>query len=270
MKQRVKLKKLCGEGFRGILKRVWLDFEDDCKNLVLFGNNGDGKSSFSEALEWFFTDKIEDLRREGCGREDYFNDVLPKTQDAIVELSCNRNNLDSEKILQREGGYRYSNNTEEFKKYIENNRKESFILRYHTMRAFVDKTKKDKLQEVEDIIGFGIVGEVRNTLLSALHSLTRDTQLASLRGQLSEKQQDTADILGVKSFDESDAISFADELRKEVGHAQPINDIDTLKTVTDELDKKIRITEKGEQIAWLEQIRGDVSNSKRTLVFGRS
>ena len=62
MNKRIKLKKLSGQGFRGILKRVWLDFEDQCKSLVLFGNNGDGKSSFTDVLEWFFTDKIEYLR----------------------------------------------------------------------------------------------------------------------------------------------------------------------------------------------------------------
>ena len=50
MGQRIKIKELCAEGFRGILKKVWLDFGDDCKSLVLFGNNGDGKSSFSDAL----------------------------------------------------------------------------------------------------------------------------------------------------------------------------------------------------------------------------
>ncbi|MBA7506279.1 hypothetical protein ES706_04960 [subsurface metagenome] len=267
MKQRIKLKKLSGEGFRGILKRVWLDFEDDCKNLVLFGNNGDGKSSFSDALEWFFTDRIEDLQREGCGIEDYFNDALPKTQDAVVENSFNKSNFDSEKILQRQGGYRYSNNTEEFRGYIENSRKESFILRYHTMRVFVDKTKKNKLEKVEEIIGFGIVGEVRDTLLSALNSLKRDPQLAWLSGQLNEREQDVAKILGVKPFNESDVISFADKLRKEIGHDKSISDIATLKLITDELDKKIRITEKGEQIAWLEQIREHVSSSKGIPTF---
>src|SRR4030043_399927 len=120
MKQKVKLKRLVLEGFRGSLKEVPLDLDDDCKNLVLFGNNGDGKSSFSDALEWFFTDKIKHLEREGCWREAYFNDALPRTQDAVVEISFNRSDICGEKILQREGGYRYSNNTEEFREYVEN------------------------------------------------------------------------------------------------------------------------------------------------------
>jgi len=264
MKERVKLKRLVGEGFRGTLKRVWLDLEDDCKSLVLFGNNGDGKSSFSDALEWFFTDSIEDLRREDCGREDYFNDALPETQDATVELSFNRNNLDSEKILQREGGHRYSNNTEEFKKYIEDSRKESesFILRYHTMSEFINKRKKDKLEKVEKIIGFGIVTETRDALLRALNALRNSTELTFLRGRSNEEGNHIVKIIGTKPFIEADILSFADGLRKQVDYDKSISDVDTLRSVTDELDKEVKTTERGEQIAWLEQIRVNASSSK--------
>ena len=265
MNKRVKLKKLSGQGFRGILKRVWLDFEDQCKNLVLFGNNGDGKSSFTDALEWFFTDRIEHLQREGCGREDYFNDSLPKTQDAIVEISFSESNFDNEKVLQRRGGHQYSNDTEDFEEYVQNSCKESSILRYHTMRAFVDKTKKDKLEEVEEIIGFEIVRETREALLKALNSLKSDMQLSQLRGQQSEREYDIADILATKSFNEPDIINFADELRKQVGHDKSINDVGTLKSVTEELDKKIRITKKGKQAAWLDRIRENASESKGIL-----
>jgi len=262
VKERVKLKRLVGEGFRGTLKRVWLDLEDDCKSLILFGNNGDGKSSFSDALEWFFTDSIEDLRREDCGREDYFNDALPETQDATVELSFNRNNLDSEKILQREGGHRYSNKTEEFRKYIENSRKESFILRYHTMREFINKTKKAKLEEVEEIIGFGIVMEKRDALLGALNALKNSTELNGLRTLAIEKGRDIVNIIGTKPFIEADILSFADRLRKQVDCDKSISDVDALRSVTDELYEKVKTTEKGEQIAWLEQIRANASSSK--------
>jgi len=267
MKQRVKLKKLCGEGFRGILKKVWLDFDGDCKSLVLFGNNGDGKSSFSDAMEWFFTDKIEYLGREGCGREDYFNDALPKTREPIVELSFNRDTLYSEKILKRAGGYRYSNYTDEFRKYIENSGKELFILRYQTMREFIDKTKKKKLEDVERIIGFEIVTDIREALLRALNGLRNSTELTALRGSSNERGEDIVKILGTKPFIEADIISFADGLRKRLGYDKPISDINTLKSVTDELDKKVETTEKGKQIAWLEQVRVKGSSSKQIPGF---
>ncbi len=268
MQQRVKLKKLIGEGFRGILKRVWLDLDDDCKNLVLFGNNADGKSSFSDAVEWFFTDRIDHLQREDCGREDYFNDALPITQEPLVELSFNSNNLDSAKFLKRDGGrYPYSNNTEEFRKYIENSCKELLILRHHTMRAFIDKTKKNKLEDVEEIIGFEIFNETRAALLRALNGLKSSTELTSLRSQLNEKGRDIVNIIETKPFIEADIISFADKLREQLGYDKSIGDVDTLKSVTDELYREIKITEKGEQIAWLEQVRDNVLTCKKIASF---
>jgi hypothetical protein len=262
MEQKIKLRQLCGEGFRGILKRVWLDFEDDCKSLVLFGNNGDGKSSFSDAMEWFFTDKIECLGREGCGREDYFNDALPIAQEPMIKLSFNRNSLDSEKILKRAGGYRYSNHTEHFRRHIENSSKELFILRYHTMREFIDKTKKKKLEDVEKIIGFELVTEIREALLRALNGLRNSTELTAFRGSSNERGDDIVKILGTKPFIEADIISYADELRKQLGYDRPISDIDSLKSVTDELDKRVETSEKGKQIAWLEHVRVNVSSCK--------
>ncbi len=262
MNKTVKLRSLSGEGFRGILSRAWLDFEDQCRSIVLFGKNGDGKSSFSDALEWFFTDRIEHLQREGCGREDYFNDSLPKTRDAIVEISFSESNLSGERILQRRGAHRYSNDTEEFRQYVLDSRKESFILRYHTMRAFIDKTKKDKLEEIEDIIGFGIVKETREALLRALNSLKNDRELAQLQGQKEEKTRDVARILEIEEFNETRVMSFSDKVRKEIGYDQPITDVTTLKSVADHLDKKTKITEKGKQVSWLEYISENASECK--------
>jgi hypothetical protein len=267
MTQRVKLRKLCGKGFRGILKKVWLDFEGDCKSLVLFGNNGDGKSSLSDAMEWFFTDRIEHLGREGCGREDYFNDALPKTEEPLVRLSFNRGILDSDKILKRVGGSRYSNSTEEFRKHIEDSSEEAFILRYHTMREFIDKTKKEKLEDVERIIGFEIVDETRAALLRALNGLRSSTELAVLHGSANERGGAIVEILRTKPFSEVDIISFADGLRKRLGYDKSISDVHTLKSVTDELDKTVKTTEKGQKIAWLEQIRVNVSSSKEITGF---
>jgi hypothetical protein len=267
MNQRVKLKRLVLEGFRGGLKEAPLGLEDDCKSLVLFGNNGDGKSSFSDALEWFFTDKIGHLEREGCWRESYFNDALPQTEDAVVEIAFNRSDICGEKILQRKGGYRYSNNTEEFREYVENSCKESFILRYHTMRAFIDKRKKDKLEELEEIIGFEIVKETRDALLRALNSLKSSTELTELRALSNEKGRDIANIIETKPFIEADVLSFADKLRENIGHDKAIDDIDTLASVADELYGKVKITERGEQIIWLEHVREGVSACKKIPGF---
>ena len=49
MSSKTKIKKLTIAGFRGAKNKVWLDLEGENKNIVLFGNNGDGKTTFSDA-----------------------------------------------------------------------------------------------------------------------------------------------------------------------------------------------------------------------------
>ncbi|AMV34670.1 recombination protein F [Pirellula sp. SH-Sr6A] len=63
------IKKITVSGFRGILTPVELPFVHGGKptSMALFGRNGYGKSSLTDAWEWLQTDKIERLGREGAG-----------------------------------------------------------------------------------------------------------------------------------------------------------------------------------------------------------
>lgn len=259
MNDKVKLKKLIVKGFRGSRKEIWLDFELSNKNLVLFGNNGDGKSSFSDAIEWFSTDKIDYLQREGCGREDYFNWYMPLEDDATVEINFNNDILDSLKTLKRRGGFSFSNNSNDFKEYIKNSLKDSYILRHHTMREFIDKTKKDKLERVEEIIGFGIVKECRDALLKTLNSLKDDDSLKRLQGQINERKIDLINVIGKGDFEETDIFNYADQLAKQCDSALSINSDSNFKLVCETLEKKVKASNKGKELSMLDGISKNVS-----------
>ncbi len=257
----IKLSKLVVEGFRGILEPTTLDFEKDCKNIVLFGNNGDGKSSFSEAIEWYFTDRIEYLGPEGCTRDDYFNKAFPTNKDASVELSFNLTDLDSAKVLKRQGGKEFSNKELEFEWIITQKiANESIILRHDTMRDFVDKRKTEKLEEVEKTIGFGVVGEIRDVLLKVVNALERDKTLPGLEGELRARTGDISKLIGKRPFEEEEVFVFADEVRKELGHSQPISDLSSLVRIANELEKQTVDTAKGKKLAHLEEIAKHISS----------
>lgn len=259
MNSKVKIRKLIVKGFRGARKKIWLDFGNDSKSVVLFGNNGDGKSSFSDAIEWFFTDKIAYLQSEGCGRDDYFNRYMPPDDDAVVELDFNNNILDSRKILKRRGGYSFSNTSDNLKDYIRNSLKDSFILRHHTMREFVDKTKKQKLERVEEIIGFGVVKECRDNILKALNSLEEDRQFKSLQGQLNERKRDLVDSIGKDDFSETDVLHYADQLAKQCGPNFSITDDSSFKLVSETLNKKVKASDRGKELLMLDSINENIS-----------
>lgn len=237
-----------------------LDFEKDCKSIVLFGNNGDGKSSFSEAIEWYFTDRIDYLGREGCGRADYFNKGFPTNKDASVELSFSLTDLNSTKVLKRRGGREFSNKDQKFEWILTQIANESIILRHDTMRAFVDKGKTDKLEEVEEIIGFGVVGEVRDVLLKVANGLKSDETLTRIDGELKGKERDILKLTGKSPFEEEEAIVFADEVRRELRHNQSISDVSSLVRIANELEKRTADTAKGKKLAHLEEIAKHISS----------
>lgn len=255
MSNRIKLKRLNIAGFRGIRTPVPLDFGVNCRSLVLFGSNGDGKSSFSDAIEWFLTDRIAALQREGCGRDDYFNKYMPEDDDATVEIEFNNQQLDSTKTLERKGGYRFSNSTDEFIKYVKSGLNESFILRYHTMRDFIDKTKKDKLEKIEEIIGFDIVKTCRESLLKAVNTLRDDSHRKYLEGKLTERKRDLVSIMSKDDFSEPDVLNYADRLAKRCDNKLAVTSMAELGTVCEILGDKVKSTDKGKTILQLEQAR---------------
>lgn len=258
MNSKTRIKKLTIQGFRGAKKKAYLDLEDENKNVVLFGNNGDGKTTFSDAIEWFFTDRIDYLSREGCGREDYFNRYIDKDSNGIVEIDFSNPTLDCKKTLLRQGGFAFSNASKEFSRYIGDSSKDSLILRHHTMREFIDKTKKQKLERLEEIIGFGIVGEIRDILLKTLNSLKDDTELASLSGQLNERKRDLIAAIGKDKFKDSDILDCGSVLIKECDPALSMTNESDFERVVETLEKRVASSDRGKQLLTLDGINKSI------------
>lgn len=96
----LKVKKIKISAFRGILKPQTLDFTNDGQtepaNLVLYGLNSSGKTSFVDSLEWFFSndDSIEWLAREDAKEKAYPHQAAGNAE-SYVELDF----ADTEKKL---------------------------------------------------------------------------------------------------------------------------------------------------------------------------
>ena len=101
-----KVRKLVISGFRGMLAPLTLDLTSNGKpvSTCLFGRNGTGKSSITDAWEWLCTGKIEHLAREGAGPTSYAH-LASKGGDSYVEadfldptLGVLRLELDHDKV----------------------------------------------------------------------------------------------------------------------------------------------------------------------------
>lgn len=71
----IKLKALTISGFRGIRAPLTIPLYRDGKPLsaIIFGRNGTGKSSITDAWEYLWTGRVEHLAKEGAGEQAYPN-----------------------------------------------------------------------------------------------------------------------------------------------------------------------------------------------------
>ena len=55
----IKIKNLSISGIRGVQKTIEIPLSE--KSILIYGDNGTGKSSISDSLEWFFNNHVKHL-----------------------------------------------------------------------------------------------------------------------------------------------------------------------------------------------------------------
>jgi recombinational DNA repair ATPase RecF len=186
----VKIRKISLLNFRGAKDLLELDLSSECKSCAIFGNNAEGKSTFTQAIEWFYTDRIAYLRGEGITDEDIINLASSREEETFVGLVYNNPDLNSSKIYDKKNKrHKFSNNTDKFRSYIENEAKyDRLYLDQHTILWFLARTKGEKKEEIAKIVGYEDIVKVKSTISSALHDLERNPRLAELKRNLSYNQ----------------------------------------------------------------------------------
>lgn len=203
----IKLRKIDIEGFRGARLPVVLDFTATCKSVIVYGPNGSGKSTFSDAIEWFFTKRVNHLWREDCFEEALRNLNLTDTESAVVRLKFSDSKLDCEHLLDGKLNVKRSNNSADFKLYIDASAAERLILRYAELQEFITKTKGDKKKVIAEIIGFDDIVDFRNTLNTVLRKLQDDAEFSAARRTLDMNRGKMMERF--KRFIESDAEAYS-------------------------------------------------------------
>ena len=141
---KMKLKQIDIKGLRGIKESLSLELNG--KSVVLYGDNGTGKSSITDSIEWFYTNKVahlsgieidlkDALRNDSLG-EDFVSEVALKflkksDYDTSKTLFYKRGKLDQD----------YTVKSDDIRDYIVKSKEENLLLRYKSLNDFVDITK---------------------------------------------------------------------------------------------------------------------------------
>lgn len=228
-----KIKSFNINGLRGIKSDLLLNINE--KSVLLYGDNGTGKSSISDAFEWFYYDRIEHLANEEIGRGGIAalrNIFLSNDDKAFINIDFTDTEFNSYKsILLKRGSYasEYSNKSNKFIEFLNTSKNENIILRYDDLMKFILAPKSDRLIELSNIIGFSEVTSTRDILRKITNDLKRELKLQKFDEQINRQQ---THIIGYIGHDIISDTQFVEAINKLI----KLLDIDKVLTKMDDVD----------------------------------
>lgn len=154
-------KNLSVEYFRGIADQQTIDFDKKGKIVVLYGENGTGKSSFVNALEYLFKGKLEDLTSRTIDKKqkpEFHHGSADN--DWEIKLTFNGNRY----ALRNSTGI---NTDKNLKKLIKNNnsffKNTSFILNRKKILSFIIASEGERFESISKLCGFDDVEPIQKT-----------------------------------------------------------------------------------------------------------
>ncbi len=240
-----KIKSIKINGLRGIREPLTLDLNK--KSILVYGDNGTGKSSLTDSFEWFFYNKIEHLSNEEIGRrkgrDALRNIFIPDTEDGFIELNFDDNKLDSKKSIDNSLRTSSSNDSDDFNNFIASTYSERLILRYRDLVQFIIAGKTDKLKELQNIIGFSNVQKIRDLLKRNGARVARNIKSANYDNLKNVQQSTILENLGQNAYTDEQLFDGANKLIEplkleiEIKSRQDINTI--LKRIESKEDSEL-------------------------------
>lgn len=256
------------KGIRGAKDTLKLPLNG--KSVLLYGDNGTGKSSISDSLEWFFTDKVEHLSSlEIDLKEALRNAKIEASETSEVTLSFTNNKVDATKSIYYKKAKlvsEFNNTSEDFTKFYSDTKNENLILRFKNLTNFVDNTKTEKLKYLSEIIGFSEVSKKKEVLQKCYNAIKSEITKQNFEGQKSNLQRILIEKIGASISQEQNFIDKLNEKIKllNIGYEiKVIEDIDkVLAHLTNPENNKLNL-----ELAFLENIQNSLTLLKSEIGF---
>ncbi|MBI1235181.1 AAA family ATPase [Hyphobacterium sp.] len=182
-----KVRKINVSRFRGARFDLSLDFSKKPKSVAIFGDNASGKSTITDALEWFIYDRVNHLWREDC-KLDALRNVLADGKPSCVELEFAGKDLHGVKELSEALKTSANYAKDDAEKLVSALKDDRIILRHADIVNFLDETKSVKRKTIAEIIGYGEITKFRDALLQARNSLDKEPEYTSAKQHIQRLQ----------------------------------------------------------------------------------
>lgn len=228
-----KIKRIAIKGLRGVQNTVEISLEG--KSILLYGDNGSGKSSISDSLEWFLKNEVSHLTGSEIDLKDAMrNSNLTDIDVSSIEIDFIKPAFNSTKTLSIKKGKlvpEYSNKSDESNQYVDNTQCENLILRHQFLTDFIDKTKGDKLKSLSDVIGFAEVNKTKDILKKAYNSLKTEIKNQNYESQISTQKQIQVEKIGAAIGVEGNLFEKLNEIITPLKLGIEINSFDDIDSI---------------------------------------
>jgi len=263
-----KIKSISITGIRGIKDTISLPLNE--KSVLLYGDNGTGKSSISDAIEWFYTDKVSHLAGSEIDLKDALRNSYQKDSDtASIAISFNRKVIDTAKKLFTKKGRlisELSNSSVDSQNYFVISQSENLLLRYQFLRDFIDQTKGDKLKYLSDIIGFSEVTKTKDVLRKAFNSIKSEIKTQNFEAQINNEKQTLIAKIGAAVSQESNLFEKINEIIEPLKTGIKVSSIEDIDKILNHI-KKPANTKQITELQFLENTNKALSTLKSEISF---
>jgi len=240
----VKIKTINIHAFRGIPD---LELQLDGKNLLLRGENGTGKSSIVEAIEFFFTGKISHLEGiRGLSLQRHGPHVNYEANDVNVELTFNPGSVSLNRTFESS-----FSPLEQFKEYFEITQKGVFILRRSQILSFIMSNPADRFRAIGSIIGIEPLDVIELEMMRVRDNLKGG--IDSKEDKINELISDLSTIIEKDIAKVEDILPALNEMLQEA-NLPLIKSLEDVNKHAEEMLKTVKKTESIDRIRVLNEV----------------
>lgn len=237
----IKIKNISIKGIRGAQNSLELPLNG--KSILLYGDNGSGKSSISDSIEWFYTDKVSHLSSSEIDLKDALrNSMLKESDISEINISFTKSNIDCVKTLSCKRNKLisgFSNTADDFNEYISKSGNENFLLRYQFLTDFIDNTKGEKLRYLSDIIGYSEVTKKKEVLKKSYNSIKSELRNQNYESQINTQKQVLIEKIGAAISQEQNLFEKINEIIKPQKTELEVKSVEDINKVLDHIKKPI-------------------------------
>jgi recombinational DNA repair ATPase RecF len=256
-----KVRKITVSRFRGARFELPLDFSQKTKSVAIFGENASGKSTITDALEWFIQDRVDHLWREDC-KQDSLRNVLSDEKPSSVELVFDGKDRNGTKELSEtlKTSTTYANDS--VGQLVADLKSDNIILRHADIVNFLDKTKGGKREAIADIIGYSEITKFRGILLQTKNQLEKESEYTTAKQQIQHLQTGMIEETGQVVPNRKEFYSIIKKVMKPFDIKTQVIDEKSYADALEELrgqgsnEEKIRLAER---LTQLEKTCGDLA-----------